>query len=209
MNKNLTKVIFCIVSGALLISSAEPLNIPWLCFIAYVPFFFVMETEKSFWRLLMYSWLCMFVQIIIGFQWIHYVATEFGLLSWWPSFFILIVFSLFTNLSLQIFAVLYWFSSRYIRNKTGLVFYLLIIPGLFVISEILDPKIFNWYAGNLIADYKYMFQFASVFGVSGLSFIIVLINVLFYLLTKTFINSSGAWVKSGNNRFSVDTLRGY
>jgi apolipoprotein N-acyltransferase len=211
MNSSLLKIILCIVSGVLLIFSAEPVNIPWFCFIAYVPFLFVIESEKSFWKLFLYSWLCMFVQIIIGFQWVHYVAMEFGLLSWWPSFFILIVFALFTNLSLQLFAVLYWLSLKFVKNNKTFYFYILIIPALFVLSEIIDPKIFNWYLGNLVADYKYMFQFASVFGVSGLSFFIILINVLVYLLIRTFIKmntsisvNNGVNIKKNAKKIDAD-----
>ncbi|MEI6093819.1 MAG: apolipoprotein N-acyltransferase, partial [bacterium] len=177
-------------TGVLTALSFDPFCISVLGFVAYVPLFFVLSrVEKSLWKTLAYAWLSMFITIIISFQWIHFVAVEFGLLSKFQALLVLIAFSVFTNLSLQIFSILYHFAARLSGWTKGRFFYFVIIPSLFVISEFLDPRIFNWYIGNLLSSFTYLPQFADFFGVYGLSFFVILINVCAFLLINELVKN--------------------
>ena len=190
IKKEKLNIVLSILTGILTALSFEPFSVSIIAFFAYIPLLFVFErTEKSLWKILAYAWLSMFITIIICFQWIHFVAVEFGLLSWWVAFLILMAFSLFTNFSLQIFSILYHFTGKLTNWKKGRVFYFFLVPSVFVISEFLDPRIFNWYMGNLLSSYKYLPQFADIFGVNGLSFFMILINVCMFLIIKSLIKN--------------------
>lgn len=196
MKKEKINILLSILTGVLTALSFEPFSISILGFVAYVPLFFVLSrTEKSLWKSLAYAWLSMFVTIMISFQWIHFVSVEFGLLSKSMAFLVLIVFSIFTNLSLQIFSILYHFAARLSGWIKGRVFYFIIIPSLFVISEFLDPRIFSWYIGNLLSSFTYLPQFADFFGVYGLSFFVILINICFFILINDFIKHRSLYYK--------------
>lgn len=185
MDKFKRGILLSALSGVLLSLCFEPFNLSFLCLVALVPLFYALFEQDGFWRLFICSWTAVFVQSMISFQWVHFVAREFGSLSWLASFFVLIAFSLFTNLYLQIFAVLYYFFRRAAGAKYKWLFLLVVIPSLYVIAEAVDPRIFNWSIGDALSSYKYMFQFADVFGVLGLSFFCVVINAVLYSMIST------------------------
>ncbi|MCX6112073.1 MAG: apolipoprotein N-acyltransferase, partial [Proteobacteria bacterium] len=203
IKKERLNILLSILTGVLTALSFEPFSISIFGFFAYIPLFFVFErTEKSLRKILIYAWLSMFITAILCFQWIHFVAVEFGLLPKWAAFLILIGFSLLTNFSLQIFSVLYHFAGRFTGWTKNYVFYFLIVPSLFVISEFLDPRIFNWYIGNLLSSFKYLPQFADFFGVYGLSFFTILINISVFLIVKYLIK----YKKLGYKNFNYKKL---
>ena len=190
MRKEKINILLAIFTGVLTALSFDPFSFSFLGFFVYVPLLFILErTERSFWKTLAYSWLAMFVTTILCFQWIDYVSVEFGLLPKWGALGILIVFSLLTNFSLQIFAVLYHFALKLTGWTKNYLFYFILVPSLFVISEFLDPRIFNWYIGNNMSAYKYLPQFADFLGVYGLSFFTVLINVCIFLIIRYVIKN--------------------
>jgi len=170
--------------GVLVALCIEPFKLSVIIFFAYVPLLFVLERTRSFWKLLLYAWIAVFIQTLISFQWIHLVSREFGNLSWFTSLMILLAFALFTNFYLQIFTVLYYLAHRISKNSTSRIFYFIVVPSIFMLGEVLDPRIFNWYAGNLLSSFKYMVQFADVLGVESLSFAIMVVNVAVFLIIK-------------------------
>jgi apolipoprotein N-acyltransferase len=177
-----TKLGLSILTGILVSLCFEPFGVSVIAFVAYVPLFLVLESEKSFWRMLLYAWTAMFVQSLISFEWIHFVAHEFGGLAWYVCVLILLAFALLTNFSIQIFAVLCYLARKYFKKERGYLFYLLLVPMLFCLAEALDPKIFKWFLGDALTSYKYFVQFADVLGVSGLSFLIFIVNVSLFLI---------------------------
>lgn len=172
------KIILSILSGLLISFVFEPFSFTFLAFFCFIPYLFVIEREHSLLKMIFYSWIVVFTHYIVSFYWIKETAFEFGGLPNYLCIIVLILFSIFSVFYLQIFSVFYFFFRKRIKN--GHVFYLLILPSLFIISENLDPKIFNWYIGNSLSSYPLLFQFADVFGVLGLSFIVFLINVIIY-----------------------------
>jgi apolipoprotein N-acyltransferase len=195
MNNWKIKIFLSVLTGVLLSLCFEPFGLSALAFVAYVPLLFVLESEERFWRMVLYAWTAMFVQSIVSFEWIHFVAREFGGLSWFVSIFILLVFALFTNFSLQIFSIFYYLARKYLKKEKGHIFYLFIIPTLFCLAETLDPKIFKWFLGDALTYYKYMVQFADVFGVTGLSFLIFAFNVCLFLIIKKYLEHKMSFKK--------------
>ncbi|MFH1224167.1 MAG: apolipoprotein N-acyltransferase, partial [Pseudomonadota bacterium] len=146
--------------------------------------------KEKFLHLFIYSWLAVIKQIKINIQMLHHISIEIGRLYWCTLDVVNIAFALFTNFYLQIFCILYYVARKSLRDRTGNVFYFLIIPTLFVTAEVLDPRIFNWSAGNALSSFEYLVQFADVFGAEGLSFSIIIINVGLF-----FIYKSRHWIK--------------
>ncbi len=177
-------VLLSILSGVLISLCFEPFGLSFLCFVAYVPLLFAFHYQKSIWKLLLCAWITIFIQSLMSFQWIHFVAREFGSLPWVVSFLVLVGFALFTNLFLHIFAVFYYFLKKRINSTRVVLLYFLILPAAYVISEAVDPRIFNWYIGDAFSSYKYMMQFADVFGVYGLSFLCFVVNTSVFLVLK-------------------------
>lgn len=190
-------LILGVVTALFVVLSFEPFNIFPLIFIAYVPLMFIVFNEKSTCKVLLYSWFSMFCVGMLGFQWIYRTAVNFGELPWWAAFLILIGFSVFVNYKFQVFSMLFCLVRKILKIDTGhsdaetavdktswALFLYFIVPGLFVIAEILDPNIFTWYSGNILIKSKYLVQFAEVFGVLGLSLIVLVINVCMYNIAK-------------------------
>ena len=186
MNSWKTKLSLSVFTGALLAVCFEPFGFSALAFVAYLPLLFVLDSEKRFWKLVLYAWTAMFVQSIASFEWIHFVAREFGGLSWFVSVFILLAFAIATNFSLQIFAAFYYLARKYYKEK-NYIFYLFMLPTLFCLAEVLDPKIFKWFLGDALTYNKYLVQFADVFGVRGLSFLIFVFNICLFLIVKKYL----------------------
>ena len=170
-----------VLSGVLIALVVDPFSISFFCFVAVVPLLFAFSGEKSFWRLLAYAWVAVFVQSLISFQWVHFVTREFGSLSWGVSFLALIAFALFTNFYLQIFALLLFLFRKKSVNVSKTFFYLLVVPALYAISETVDPRIFSWNIGDALSTYRYMPQFANILGVHGLSFLCLMVNASVFL----------------------------
>ncbi|MBN1114954.1 MAG: hypothetical protein JXA66_06400, partial [Oligoflexia bacterium] len=187
--KNLYKpLLLVLLSGLLVALSFEPFAITFLVFFAYVPLFFVLENEERFKYLLLFCWISMFFQTLIGFQWVQFVSMEFGELPWIISTLILTGFALLTNFSLQIFSLLLHLARRFLPpGKRGYAYYFLIIPSCFTLSEVLDPKVFNWSAGNIILPYIDLAQFADILGVPGLTFAVIVFNISVFLIIRNII----------------------
>ena len=195
MNNWKIKLSLSVLTGAILSLCFEPIGLSALAFVAYVPLLFVFESENKFWRLVLYAWAAMFVQSAVSFEWIHFVAREFGGLSWFTSVFILLAFALLTNFSLQMFAALYYLARKYFKKVQGYRFYLFIVPTLFCLAEALDPKIFKWFLGDALTYYRYLVQFADVLGVTGLSFLIFTFNVCVFLIIKKYLEKTLSFKK--------------
>ena len=188
-------ILLSLLSGVLLALCFEPFALSWLMFIALVPLFFALFNEQNFWRILSYAWLTVAIQSLISFQWIHFVSREFGSLGWGISLLVLLAFSLLANFYLQIFALMFYFFRRLLLNKKHLL-YLLIVPSTYVLSEWIDPRVFSWSIGDALSTYKYLPQFADVFGVYGLSYLCVMINSLIFISLSTFLSSKNILKKS-------------
>ena len=157
-----------------------------------IPLLFSFYGEKSGWRLVVYAWITVFVQSIISFQWIYFVAKEFGSLSWVLSLLALIFFSLLTNFYLQLFALFFFIFRKISKKVSESVFYLLLVPSLYTIAEAVDPRIFNWSMGDAFSSYKYLPQLADAVGVHGLAFLCMLVNASLFLSMNSLLFKKGS-----------------
>lgn len=115
-------------------------------------------------KLLAY-WLMAMVTNLGGFNWVGIVARDYGGLPVWAALGLVVFFSIFNNLNFVLWAYL----ERIFGEKTNPF----IIAVLFAVSEQLNPQVFPWYMGANLDSLPVFYQFADLFGVVGLSFLVL------------------------------------
>jgi apolipoprotein N-acyltransferase len=167
----LRKIILAIISSLLVILAFPKFNLDFLVWVSFVPLFFALENTNIKQRFL------------IGY--VFGVFMFFGLLYW-----------LF-NVSMLGAIVLIFFLAIYpaigclykIRDSAIIVF---IIPSMWVISEFLRAHIFSGFPWTLLGHCLYknivVIQIADITGVYGLSFIVIMINIVFFSILRSFRN---------------------
>jgi apolipoprotein N-acyltransferase len=174
-------------SGILVGTSWIPFP-PWALAIALTPLFVFCWNErenlkKVFWA----GWWCQFFLTLIGFHWVAHVSREFGYMPWPVSILVLLLFASL----MHIYIPLAFVSAILVQRKNQLSQGATIICGALALSlfEQLWPAIFKWnFAYPLLWSRSHYAQLADVFGFSGLSFFIILLNGFFayaYLTRST------------------------
>jgi apolipoprotein N-acyltransferase len=173
-----------ILSGVLLGISFPPLPFPFpiLIFFAFVPYFFVIEKKDKLISVNGASYLTFFVFCLITLYWVGSWQKESD-----PFLIISGILLLFVNpFILLISSTLFYYSKKIF--KSHVVFFL--FPFFWVTYEYLYTKTdlhFPWLTlGSGIAKLTSFIQIADIIGTFGISFLIVLINVLFFFTIKYF-----------------------
>ena len=180
-----------ILSGIFVGTSYIPYQ-PWALFFCYVPLWSVIlisenaqenttATPRLNLRFIFLScWLTQFILTLIGFNWIYFVATEFGHL---PTFIAGAALFLFSSL-MHIYIPLAFTIALYCKRRWNLtLFQLALLFALFLsLSERLWPSIFPWHLGYALlwmkGPFPQLFQWADTIGFAGLSTIILLIQAV-------------------------------
>lgn len=111
-----------------------------------------------------------------GFYWISGMLQDFGHLPVWASVPITALLAAYQGL---VFAVWAWGTTIAVRK--GRVPLLLASPVLFVVAEQLIPFVFPWYFANGQIRFIHVIQITDIFGVAGLTFLLVLVNTALFL----------------------------
>lgn len=178
-----------LLSGIFVGTSYIPYS-PWALFFCYVPLWGAIlisesrsDSQLSLRFLFLGSWITQFVLTLIGFNWIYFVATEFGHL---PSFIAGAALLLFASL-MHIYIPLAFTIAVYCKRKwtlstTQLVF---LFALFLVLAERLWPSIFPWHLGYATLWMKWpfpqLFQWADAIGFAGLSAVILILQALLTL----------------------------
>jgi len=181
----------------LIILSFPPFNIFPLAFFAFVPLFFKLNKERSFFKIFLSG---IFLNLMM-FYWLEPVLTNYGGMP--LPFSILSMLLLFSVLSLFYSLPLYYYKERY----------LYIFPFFYLSFEILLEYFFTGFPWGIIADSQganvglnYLF---NLFGVRGITLLILFSNILIYkalkdkrkkrlaiiLIILLFINLPGYFIK--------------
>ena len=143
-----------------------PFRFGFLGWVSVVPFILVCRPETRAWRLVWISWVVSFIYWLVNLWWIGLVTI--------PAY---ILFSASQGLYWPILAV----CIRFVKKKFPAAL-IVAIPILFVGAEAWQGVIytgFNWrLLGHSQWSYLPVIQIADIFGVSGISFIIALVNGL-------------------------------
>ncbi|MBI3073751.1 MAG: apolipoprotein N-acyltransferase [Deltaproteobacteria bacterium] len=153
-----------------------------LAFVAFIPLFFAVDgatPREAFWR----GWLSGTVTNLGCFYWITDVLMRFGGLSYAASLPLNVLLVAFQGLQTGLFTYLLVRLTRG-AQPTRIVW---LAPTLYVALELVCPMLFPWFIANSQYRFLSFIQIAEVTGVYGVSFLIILINLAFFLALRSTI----------------------
>jgi len=175
-NKRRKELLFGILSGLLLGFSYPPFPFPYLSFIAFIPYFYILERRESLAAINRFTYLTLFCFNLVALYWVGSWtrgADPFLMISGAALIF-------FNPLFYLIVSTLFYFSKKYFNRKISLFifpFYWVTFEYLYGLTDLRFP----WLTlGNSLSYFNSFIQIADITGVYGLSIIILFINLLLY-----------------------------
>jgi apolipoprotein N-acyltransferase len=175
-----------LASGLLLALAFPRIDLSFVAWFALVPLFLVMEERPlaagfaagaAFFGAILY--------------WLNIVMTTYGGLD---LFFSLVAYLLLVSYLALYFAATTWLSCR-LRRFLGLPLWLL-LPVVWVAVEFLRGHLlsgFPWASLGYSQHYLCMIQSADLFGVYGISFVLILVNAALAATWRTLRSPGGPW----------------
>jgi apolipoprotein N-acyltransferase len=164
-------MLFSVVCALLLIFAFPNFNQSYLVFIGFIPLFFSIQNrppKKAF----LIAYLCGFLFYLGVLYWLYHV-TVFGLIA----------LCLYLALYFGIFGFLFTAIANH-RSR----FIIILVPLIWIVLEYIQSRIFSGFGWALLGYSQYknlpLIQIADLFGVYGVSFIIMLVNVAIYRFFK-------------------------
>jgi len=165
-------------SGLLLALAFPRFELFYLIFVALVPLFFVLRDEKGI-RAFGLGFIAGFVFYFISFFWITEALSNYSALSFWSSVLILLLLVAYLSALVGAFA-----NAASLCRLDGLG--VVLVPMFWIAIEFTKAKIFSGFPWNDLSWALYrqtaLIQIADTLGSYGLSFGIVLVNWLLFLL---------------------------
>ncbi|MDZ4677854.1 MAG: apolipoprotein N-acyltransferase [Oligoflexia bacterium] len=169
---------FSAILSAVLIATSYPPFPAWALFFALVPLMVSWHRAPTAKQILLTGFVCQFVFVFIGFNWIAHTAREYGHLPWALSILVLIGFCCIASLHVPIAGYIAYKINRRWPLTPGWFFTLL--ASLLVAGEWFFPMIFPWNFGYpLLFSHFKSSQLAEFIGFNGLSFLVLLSNAAF------------------------------
>lgn len=179
-------VIVCALSGALLSLSFPPVSIWLFAWIAFVPFIrSIRSTGKnlSFKKTALVGFSFGFFHALTGLYWIDIVLEKYGGLPVWASIPILVLLCSY----IALYSVAFSIGVRMFKEERFLPEWIF-IPSLWVCLEWLRGQLLTGFPWNLLAysqtELKWLRQIADITGSYGISWIVMLANVLIARITE-------------------------
>ncbi len=183
VSKDIRPEVRIFLSAFLLALAFPKFNFGWTAWLALVPAFFAIERSKSSLESFAIFFSVGFLFDLISLEWLRHV-TLFGLF--------------FVSAILAIYFGIFGVAARYFFKKhpSGLLFWAL--PSFWVILEWIRTEIPIWAFGWNLMGYSQssclpIARFASIFGVYGVSFLIVWMNLVIWFFLKSFENKKEKW----------------
>ncbi len=182
--KNL--LLLAISTSVLLGLSFPPLQMGILACIGFVPFLILTDSINSFGRYFRYSYFIFFLFSLISLYWVggfthgkdpYLMIAGTALFFWEP-------------LVLSLPAMVYFFVNKRLKNRFSVItfpFIWVTMEWLYALGELAFPWL---HIGNTQTYQLDKIQFADITGVYGISFWLLVINVLAYFLVKQIQSNS-------------------
>ncbi|EMI72489.1 apolipoprotein N-acyltransferase [Leptospira noguchii] len=170
-------------------------------------FLFFSLNRTSIWKALL--WLLVLSQIVnfSAFYWIPGAISRISGTNTFVSILFFLLYGLISHLKFFPFYILFRFSKIESISKTCI---LLVFPAAGTLSDMITFQIFPWYWGNLISGSIVFEQFASIFGVYGLSFLLLLISSTFIIFLNYYkYKSSKEFIISITSLVCITFVFGY
>lgn len=169
---------FSLLSGIGLGISFSPISLSPFVFIALIPYLIILKDRNGLAEINRITYLTMFVFNLITIYWVGSWTKEADPFLMISGFVLLF----FNPILFLIPSTLFFFAKKYIGQKAGLwllPFFWVSYEYLYSITDLRFP----WLTlGNSLTSLNIFIQIADIIGTYGLSFIIVLINVLLFLI---------------------------
>jgi apolipoprotein N-acyltransferase len=167
---------FGVLSGLLIGFSFPPVPYPVFIFVAFVPYFHVLEKRESLASINRFTYLTLFCFNLIALYWVGSWTKEadpFLMISGAALIF-------FNPLVYLIVPTLYYFSKRALGKKIALFLFPFYWVSFEYIYSITDLR-FPWLTlGNSLPHFNTFIQIADITGVYGLTLIAMFINIFIY-----------------------------
>lgn len=174
--------VLIILSGFL---ATIPLGNPdlyWIAWFALVPALIAIKKTTEIKQALFYGWLLGITITIGSSRWLYYPLRDFSGLPWPLLFILLFIMFILAGLNTGLWAVVYKLIERGRAKKTSVIF----IASSWVALEYLFNLIVPYFPfgtmGTTQVGANFLLQLAEYGGLFLLSFIVVLLNGLFYKL---------------------------
>ncbi len=169
-----------LLSGIMIGLSYPPIPLPYLVFVAFVPYLFVIQKREGLAEINRFTYFTMFIYNFITLYWVG---------GWLPNSdtFLMIAGTtllFFNPLVFLIPSTLFYFTKKYVNRSLALyLFPLFWITFEFAYS--LTDFNFPWLTlGNSLAYFTNYIQVADIIGVYGLSLLILFANIFVYKFKK-------------------------
>jgi apolipoprotein N-acyltransferase len=176
--KSYDKWLLSILSGAMLTASFAPAKLGWLAWLALVPLLKGLQKEAPS-RAFKLGLLAGFIHYVTLIYWILAVLEQYGGLNILLSASVLLILCLYLSLYFALFSYL-------VSSLRGAPFAALLTASVWVALEFVRAKLLTGFPWCLLgySQYRYLdlIQISTLFGVYGVSFLIVLSNALIYAL---------------------------
>ncbi len=176
------EIILAVISGLFLFLSFPKYGFGFMAWLALIPLFIAIQKSQSAKRALVLGFITGIVGYVGIVYWITYVVVNYGYLPLYLGIIIMLLLVCYLSIYIALFAA----GVYYLRGKN---YFCLAAPALWVCLEYLKSYLFTGFPWENLGYSQYLnayfIQFADIFGVFGLSFIIVAVNaVIFTLLVK-------------------------
>ena len=174
-------ILLAVLSGLLLTGAFPKIGISWLAWIALIPFLYALKglSPGGSFRIGFITGLIHFLSLL---YWLVPVMRTYGYLPWYLAILILFLFAAVLALFIALFSMLL----SALGEKP--VACIILLPPLWVALEYMRTFIFSGFPWELMGysqfDQSLLIQIADIFGVYGVSFLILLSNasILFAIL---------------------------
>lgn len=174
------RILMALASGLLFfLAFPGPVGLASMAWLALVPLFLAINGAPFglAWRLGLAAGLVHYLSLL---YWIIIVLGRYGHLAWWVSLPALILLALYMGLYIAFFAGL---ANRLMQRGTSFVW---TAPALWVVFDFLRGVVLSGFPWQDLAYSQYehpqLLQVADLFGHHGLTFLIVMVNSLVFLL---------------------------
>lgn len=175
-------IFLAFLSGFLLFLSFPKYGLGLFAWIAFIPLFFALKNVVTIFQGLLLGFITGIISYIGIIYWIAYVIVSYGYLPLYTGIILMLLLACYLSLYISLFAG----CIVYFRDKMPLY---LTAPVLWVCFEYGKSFILTGFPWENLGYSQYLntyfIQFADVFGVFGLSFIIILVNAtIFEVISK-------------------------
>jgi apolipoprotein N-acyltransferase len=167
-----------VLSGAFQVLASAPASLWWLELFGWLPCLWVLSRLEG-WRALLAGWLVGISANVAIFWWILHTVRTFARLPLPVAFLVLLGFAVLWGGYLAAFGL----GVRAVRRAAGPL-WPAALALWFVACEYLNPQLFPYFQGVTWYEQTRVFLLSSLTGVSGVSFLIVLVNALAMMIIE-------------------------